>query len=99
MTKELSHVMLELHNVRMKPSNVRKKVREPSNVTTVTCDIRTIQYEDGTIKCEKNVTWYIRLLTSGYRTPFEGGTVELPTVRDHYLIFSNCGVFTTTIGS
>ena len=32
MRKELSHVMLELHNVRMKPSNVRKKVKEPSNV-------------------------------------------------------------------
>ena len=32
MRKELSHVMLELHNVRMKPSNVRKKVREPPNV-------------------------------------------------------------------
>ena len=33
MTKELSYVMLELHNVRMKPSNVRKKkVREPPNV-------------------------------------------------------------------
>ena len=31
-TKELSHVMLELHNV-MKPSNVIKKVREPPNVT------------------------------------------------------------------
>ena len=31
-TKELSHVMLELHNVRMKPSNVRKKVRKPHSV-------------------------------------------------------------------
>ena len=31
-TKKLSYVMLELHNVRMKPSNVRKKVREPPNV-------------------------------------------------------------------
>ena len=30
--KELSHVMLELHNVRMKSSNVRKKIREPPNV-------------------------------------------------------------------
>ena len=30
--KELSHVMLELHNVRIKQSNVRKKIREPSNV-------------------------------------------------------------------
>ena len=35
MTKELSHVMLELHNVRMKPSNVRKKIRELPNVTKV----------------------------------------------------------------
>ena len=33
MRKEQSHVMLELHKVRMEPSNVRKKVREPSNVT------------------------------------------------------------------
>ena len=32
MTKELSHVMLELHNVMMKPPNVRKKVRELPNV-------------------------------------------------------------------
>ena len=33
MTKKLSHVMLELHNVRMEPSNMIKKVREPLNVT------------------------------------------------------------------
>ena len=32
MTKEMSHVIVELHNIRMKPSNVRKKVREPPNV-------------------------------------------------------------------
>ena len=32
MTKELSHVMLELHNVKIEPSNVRKKVKEPPNV-------------------------------------------------------------------
>ena len=34
--KELSHVILELHNVRMKSSNVKKKkkkVKEPHNVT------------------------------------------------------------------
>ena len=30
MTKELSHVILELHNVTMEPSNVKKK--KPSNV-------------------------------------------------------------------
>ena len=33
MTKELSYVMLELHNMRMESTNVRKKVREPPNVT------------------------------------------------------------------
>ena len=32
MTKELSYVMLKLHNVMMEPSNVRKKVRKPLNV-------------------------------------------------------------------
>ena len=32
MTKELTHVMLEMHNVMIEPSNVRKKVREPPNV-------------------------------------------------------------------
>ena len=33
-TKEHSHVMLELHNVRIKSSNVRK-IKEPPNVTKV----------------------------------------------------------------
>ena len=32
MTKELSHVMLELHNVSIELSNVRKKIRELPNV-------------------------------------------------------------------
>ena len=33
MIKKMSHMTKELHNVRIKPSNVRKKkVREPSNV-------------------------------------------------------------------
>ena len=33
MTKELLYMILEPHNVRMKPSNMRKKkVREPPNV-------------------------------------------------------------------
>ena len=30
--KELLHVMLKLHNVKMKPLNVIKKVKEPLNV-------------------------------------------------------------------
>ena len=32
MTKELSHVILELHNVGIELSNVRKKIRQPPNV-------------------------------------------------------------------
>ena len=39
MREKLSHVMLELYNVRIKLSNVRKKERELPNVKrTVTCD-------------------------------------------------------------
>ena len=34
MRKELSHVMVELHNVRMEPSNIRKK-KKPPNVMKV----------------------------------------------------------------
>ena len=33
MRKELLHVMLELYNVRIESSSVRKEVREPPNVT------------------------------------------------------------------
>ena len=33
MRKKLSHVIFELHNVRREPSSVRKKIREPPNVT------------------------------------------------------------------
>ena len=33
MTKVLSDIMLELYNIRMKSSNMIKKIREPSNVT------------------------------------------------------------------
>ena len=32
MRKELSHMMLEPHNVGMEPSNVRKKIRELHHV-------------------------------------------------------------------
>ena len=56
-TKELSYVILKPHNVRIEPSNVRKKkVRELPNVKkTVTCNIGTAQCEDETVKCEKKV--------------------------------------------
>ena len=35
MTKVQSHVMSVLHNVRIVPSNVREKIRDPPNVTKV----------------------------------------------------------------
>ena len=55
MRKELSHVILELHNVRMKPSNVRKKIKEPPNSDkrTVTCNVGIAQCEDETVKYKK----------------------------------------------
>ena len=34
-TKEQLRVMLKLYNMRMKPTNVRKKINEPLNVTKV----------------------------------------------------------------
>ena len=47
--------MLALHNGRMIPSNVRKKIKESLNVikSTVTCGVGIVQCVDGAIKCEK----------------------------------------------
>ena len=57
--------MLELYNVRMEPSNVRKKIREPPNMTKelsyVMLEPHNVRMEPsnvrknnkGTIKCEK----------------------------------------------
>ena len=48
--------MLELHNVRMEPTNVRKKKSKGTTKCEkriVTCDVGITQYENGTIKCEK----------------------------------------------
>ena len=47
-------MMLELHNVRTKPSNARKnKGTIKCNKRTITCDARIAQYEDEIVKCEK----------------------------------------------
>ena len=72
MKKELSHVMLELQNVRMKPSNMRNKIREPPNVikelSHVMLELHNVRIElsnvtkkvKGTIKCDKRtVTYYV----------------------------------------
>ena len=57
MTKELSYVMLKLHNVRIEPSNMIKKRKGTIEYDkrTITYDVGTVQYEDGTIKCKKKV--------------------------------------------
>ena len=57
MTKELSHVMSELHDVRMEPSSV-KKVRESLNVTKELSYVMLELHNEkkksnGTTKCEK----------------------------------------------
>ena len=65
-TKKLSHVMLKMHNMRMKPSNVRKKIRKPSKVTkelsyvmlelhNVNMKSLNVRKNKGTIKCDKRI--------------------------------------------
>ena len=53
--KVLSHVILELHNVRMEPSSVRKKSKGTTQCDkrTVIFDVGTAQYENEIVKCEK----------------------------------------------
>ena len=66
MTKELLHVMLELHNMRLKPSNVRKKRRESLNVTKVQSHVILVLHNvrivpsnarrnNRTIECDKRI--------------------------------------------
>ena len=88
MTKVQSHVMLVLHNVRIVPSNVRKnKETTECDKSTVICDISTIQCDDGTIKCDIFVTWYSRLLSSGYHTPpKKGGYARITRFIDNVLV-------------
>ena len=57
MTKELSHVMLKLHNVRMEPSNMRKKSKGTTKCEKriVTYNVGIAQCKDEIVKCEKKV--------------------------------------------
>ena len=66
MTKVQSHVMLVLHNGRMIPSNVRKKIKESSNVIKVQlhvvlalCNVwmvpLNVRKNKGTIECDKSI--------------------------------------------
>ena len=57
MRKKLSHVMLELHNVTMEPSSVRKKSKGTTQCDKriVICDVGIAQCENRAVKCEKKV--------------------------------------------
>ena len=55
MTKELSYMMLELHNVKMNLSNVRKKkVKEPPNVRKellyVVLELHNVRIEPSNVR-------------------------------------------------
>ena len=54
MRKELSYMMLELHNVRTEPSNVKKKVREPLNVrkelSCVILELHNVMIEPSNVR-------------------------------------------------
>ena len=55
MRKELSHVMLELQNVRIKPLNVKKKkIKEPSNVrkelSHVMLELHNVRIEPSSVR-------------------------------------------------
>ena len=82
MRKELSHVMLERHNVRMEPSSVRKKIRELPNVIkelsyvilephNVRMELSNVKKKKSkrTTKCEKKiVTCDVRIAQYEYVT-------------------------------
>ena len=55
MIKELSHVMLNLRNVTIVKCEKKNKGTTKCNKRIVICDVRTAQYEDRTVKCEKKV--------------------------------------------
>ena len=73
MTKIQSHVMLVLYNVMMIPSNVKKEIKKPPNVTKVQLHVMLILYnvrmvssnvrekkKKGIAECDKStVTFYV----------------------------------------
>ena len=60
MTKELSYVILEPHNVRMEPSNVRKKVIKPPNVrkklSHVMLELHNVRMKSSNVKKKSKET-------------------------------------------
>ena len=55
--KKLLYVMLELHNVRMEPSNMKKKSKKTTKCKKriVTWDVETIQCDNEIVNCEKKL--------------------------------------------
>ena len=55
--KELSHLMLELHNERLKPSKVRKKVKELPNIRKellhVMLELHNVRMEPSNVRKKK----------------------------------------------
>ena len=73
---------LELHNMRMKPSNVRKKIRKPSNVTkelsyvmlelhNVNMKSLNVRKNKGTSECDQRT-----VPCDIGTTQFENGTIK-----------------------
>ena len=92
--------------MKMELSNMRKKVREPLNVTktkcykrTVTCDIGTAQCDNGTIKCEekkKKTLYQIRVILR-YPPKKRGGTVPtstLPAISGYFFLTFDGSILT-----
>ena len=54
MRKELSHMTLELRNMRMEPSDVKKKVKEPPNVrkelSHVILELHNVRMEPSNVR-------------------------------------------------
>ena len=101
MTKEQSHVMLELHNMRMEPSNIRKKkIREPPNVTKellyMMLELHNVRIEPSNIrkknkkttKCDKRtITCDVGTTQCEDRTiKYEKKVREPPNVTKNYHI-------------
>ena len=66
-TKELSHAMLELHNVRIKSSNVRKikgtvKCEKKKKKGTIKCDKSTIKSDVRTTQCDKSTIKFVVII-------------------------------------
>ena len=90
MTNIQPHVMLMLHNVRMLPSNVRKKIREPPNVTKVQSHVMLVLHNvmmvplnvkknKGTTVCDKStVTCDVSI------TQCEDGTIKYDVLVTWY---------------